>query len=90
METNGRNTYLQVIKQLCFFPQAVEGFLQGLILILQISGFTSFQIVATQNNPHSLFSKCCIMAGLASSETEKWILTWDRRNLNELSYLQKQ
>lgn len=74
----------------CFFPQAVEDFLQGLTLILQISGFTSFQIVVTQNNPPSLFSKCCIMAGLASSETEKWILTWDRRKLNELSYLQKQ
>lgn len=87
---NGRNTDLQVIKQLSVFPQAVEGFLHGLTLILQISGFTSLQIVATQNNPPSLFLKCYVMAGLASSETEKWTLTWDRRKLNEPSYLQKQ
>lgn len=78
----------ELLNNLQFFPEAVENFLQSWTLILQVFGFTPFWIVITQNNPASLFQKCYTMAGLAFSETEKWTLTWDRKKLNELSYLQ--
>lgn len=81
---------LSYLNNLQFFPEAVEDFLQAWTLILQVSGFTPLWIVVTQNNPASLFQKCYIMAGLAFSETEKWTLAWDRKKLNEVSYLQMQ
>lgn len=81
---------LSYLNNLQFFPEAVEDFLQAWTLILQVFGFTPLWIVVTQNNPASLFQKCYIMAGLAFSETEKWTLAWDRKKLNELSYLQMQ
>lgn len=78
----------ELLNNLQFIPEAAEDFLQTWALMFQVSVFTPFWIVVTQNDTASLFQKYYVMAGLAFSETEKQTLTWDRKKLNELSYLQ--